>query len=132
MLPVSPAVRLHLRRLLLPALLFGLGLALTVAAARGQQNRHREARRARFDHLANQQALALRQRLQEGLLILSSLADFFAASREVERGEFHDFVQKSLDRDPTLLALEWAPRAKSKTAHPSDVFPITYLESANS
>ncbi|MCP3902648.1 MAG: hypothetical protein GY715_03345 [Planctomycetes bacterium] len=53
---------------------------------------------------------ALDRELDEHVHDLGAIADFFAASNEVTREEFGVFVQRELERHPSIRALEWVPR----------------------
>ena len=56
---------------------------------------------------------ALKRGIGSGFIVLESIAAFYAASREVERHEFREFVKPLLKHHPSIQALEWIPRVEA-------------------
>jgi PAS domain S-box-containing protein len=56
----------------------------------------------------------LQQEVQRNLEMLQSLVAFFAASKEVEREEFDQFLTSPLGRHPWVQSLQWAPLVAAK------------------
>src|SRR5258708_4892798 len=97
------------RRFLWLVAAFGSGAALSLAAfliVRGWELSHRDRE---FAIAAENRAQLVEQQLLGISDLLHAIANFYAASETVERGEFRTFVADSLPRFPSLRALEWAP-----------------------
>jgi CHASE1-domain containing sensor protein len=92
-----------------PALVFTLGVAMSVLLSVVLHVRNEEQQRAEFAHQANQVSTELRAKLGLPLEVLRSIAAFFAASETVSRAEFSEFVAGALEQHPGLRALEWIP-----------------------
>lgn len=56
----------------------------------------------------------LQQELQRNLEMMQSLVAFFAASKEVEREEFDQFLASPLGKHPWVQSLQWAPLVAGK------------------
>ncbi len=56
----------------------------------------------------------LQQEVQRNLEMMQSLVAFFAASKEVEREEFDQFLASPLGRHPWVQSLQWAPLVPGK------------------
>ncbi len=56
----------------------------------------------------------LQQEWQRNLEMMQSLVAFFAASKEVEREEFDQFLASPLGRRPWVQSLQWAPLVSGK------------------
>lgn len=65
---------------------------------------------AGFNRDAENYVSAIRQVVAINLHEIDALGALFDASYEVERGEFRTFTSLLLDDNPTVQALEWAPR----------------------
>ncbi len=101
---------LGLRRLVLLAMIAGLGvgvswLAFSVVNASTETSTH-----GAFERVAQASAMAIKMEIDMDIATLSSLDSFYAASNEVERDEFSTFVQHDLKMRPGVKALEWIPR----------------------
>jgi diguanylate cyclase (GGDEF)-like protein/PAS domain S-box-containing protein len=72
----------------------------------------REAARLqmRFDHLAHDRVLRLRGALDQPLTALTSMRGLFDASEVVTRAEFSAMAAPVMERNPDILALNWAPK----------------------
>ena len=56
----------------------------------------------------------LQQEVQRNLEMMQSLVAFFAASKEVEREEFDQFLASPLGKHPGVQSLQWAPLVAGK------------------
>jgi len=86
------------------------GTVLSVAAFAFVDKHQRERVQAEFEHKARGHAGAIRDRVYQYQDALHSIAGLYAASREVDRQEFREFVARTLSRLPGIQALIWAPR----------------------
>ena len=70
-----------------------------------------------FRQLSQQSVDQVRSKLEEQAIFLEQMDEFFLhdAGGHVSRGEFHLFVQKSLQRFPMIQALEWAPYVEASS-----------------
>ena len=66
-----------------------------------------------LESAANERVSALNRNLDHNLQELDSIAAFYAASNEVTRDEFQQFVQPFLVNNLSVQALEWVPRVPS-------------------
>jgi serine/threonine protein kinase/CHASE1-domain containing sensor protein len=113
----------------LPAVVFALGAALSLASFTSFRSREREARRLEFERQAGQVAVAARVSFDIPLEVLRSVPALFESSEEVTRAEFRSFVRDSLARYSWIYALEWIPRvpgserARYEAAAAADGFP---------
>ncbi len=64
---------------------------------------------SQFDVLASGHAALIQRELTRHVDSVESLASFYAASREVERDEFSDFVRSTLQSHDDIQSLQWAP-----------------------
>lgn len=87
-----------------------VALALTIALFIDIRKREWEGLWLRFERRVNALSQSFKSRIDSNLEILYSIEGLFKASRKVERGEFHSFVQRTLSRHEGLQALEWIPR----------------------
>jgi PAS domain S-box-containing protein len=88
------------------------GLLLSAVAFVLVSNQERERIRAEFEHKARGHASAIRDRVHQYHDALHSIVGLYAASREVDRQEFREFVARTLSRLPGIQALIWAPRVQ--------------------
>lgn len=63
-----------------------------------------------FQALAAERSLILGKAIDRNLAILRSINGLYAASSEVERDEFHLFVEQIISQVSGIQALEWIPR----------------------
>ncbi|MBI3322549.1 MAG: CHASE domain-containing protein [Candidatus Omnitrophica bacterium] len=63
-----------------------------------------------FNRSAAGIAQSIEDSVQQNLEVLWSLRAFFASSAEVDREGFRQFTERTLERHPEVLALEWVPR----------------------
>lgn len=91
-------------------------LSLATAAAvfvYARTAEHREIR-AGFERHAESLAVTVTGSLAGNIEILYAIASFYHSSNEVERDEFHSFIQRDYRRRKGIQALEWAPRVPSQ------------------
>ncbi len=60
--------------------------------------------------LVRDQAERLKVSMMRSMEVLYSIASLHAAEGEIQRGQFHQFVQQAIQRQPELQALSWNPR----------------------
>jgi len=65
---------------------------------------------AEFRELAAERASVFEDGIGDHVDLLYSLKSLYAASKEVERGEFNIFVQGLLAHHPDVIAFDWMPR----------------------
>ncbi len=87
-----------------------IGALLSASAFVLVGNQDRERVQTEFQHKARGHASAMRDRVYQYQDALHSIVGLYAASREVERQEFREFVARTLSRLPGIQALIWAPR----------------------
>jgi len=92
------------------ALTIMVGLILSFAAFHRVRHWEELNVQRELDRVAAVRAFEIRNELETCFVVLESLRAFYHASREVERGEFHDFVEPLLRNFPGIQALEWIPR----------------------
>jgi PAS domain S-box-containing protein len=86
------------------------GIALSAALfifARGWEQKQLQIA---FNRASEDRISALQRGIEESLQELESINAFYAASEEVTRKEFHDFVRPFLRHNPSVQALAWVPR----------------------
>jgi PAS domain S-box-containing protein len=96
-----------------------LGALLSIWAFAHARKEERRARDAELAADVEAACVTCEQELEEILSALRSVVAFYAASREVDRREFHEFTAPLLRSHPEIRAIEWAPRvtAAGRTAH---------------
>jgi PAS domain S-box-containing protein len=95
-----------------------LGITISIFAFISANNLEKEKTKIKFDKVASGHILQIKERINDALLQLDSLASFYQASYEVERSEFNKFVTHSLEHFPAIQALQWIPRVPhSKRSH---------------
>ncbi len=87
-----------------------LGVLLSVMAFQYSKQREEARLRMQFSHLAQERVLRLQAALDQSLTVLTSLRGLFDASETVTRAEFRVMTAPILERDPDIMALNWAPR----------------------
>ncbi|MGH7369731.1 MAG: CHASE domain-containing protein, partial [Candidatus Methylomirabilaceae bacterium] len=85
------------------------GIVLSIAAFVFVGKQERERVQIEFEQQARSRASAIRQRVNEYPDTLHSIAGLYAASQEVDRQEFREFVARALSQLPGIQALIWAP-----------------------
>ena len=103
---------LSLRQYLSLAILIGAGIALSILAFIIAQNWERERVEFDFREMAGHHIAALEKEIARNMEVLRSIAALYDASRDVERQDFHKFVQGALTRHADIQAVEWIPRVK--------------------
>ena len=90
--------------------LLSAGFALSLLACYFMWRLELQTTAANFEKEAKGVVDQLQMQLTTATQQLESIAAFYASSRDVERGEFHSFVQPYLRRHASIQALGWAPR----------------------
>ena len=86
----------------------GAGTSCLLYCSFGRQERARTE--VAFARIAAGRVEALRDRIEEGLLMLRALGSFYSASEDVDRDEFGRFVRPFLSWQKSVQALGWIPR----------------------
>ena len=94
-----------------------LGVLLSGLAYRVGERREEARLRMHFEHLAHDRVLRLRGALDQAMTALTSMRGLFDASESVTRAEFGVMAAPILERDPDILALNWAPRVPQSRRH---------------
>ena len=97
------------RRFLPVAVLMALGVAFFVTFFFLVRGYERERKKDLFARIAQSQIQAFFRRANGDLEALLSVGHFFAASQEVDEGEFHRFVQGPLKWHTEIESFEWVP-----------------------
>ncbi|MFH1732544.1 MAG: CHASE domain-containing protein [Planctomycetota bacterium] len=87
-----------------------VGLVLSVTAFTRAWRGEHERMKAGFVGAAEDSVSALKQIIEFNLHEVEALGAYYAASVEVERSEFREFVKPFLAHNPGIQALEWIPR----------------------
>jgi len=102
-------LRLRLSLVLLVLIVGALNVVLFLNVRAGQWKRTLLVFERRVDHLA----IALNTNLESYIVVLHSIERLYRASQEVDRDEFHRFVELSFARHSGIQALEWIPRVSA-------------------
>ena len=86
------------------------GIALSLLAAGIIHGWEQKAAAQAAADLVQEQAENLRIKMMRSMEVLYSIASLYQAKGEIDRAEFHKFVQQALERQPELRALSWNPR----------------------
>ncbi|MCI0396078.1 MAG: CHASE domain-containing protein, partial [Chloroflexi bacterium] len=106
-----------------------VAFAVTVVVFVLASAREQQAGRLEFERRADTLTNALVENFNDYVDLLSSIKGFYASSSEVERPEFHTFVELALDRQPGVQVLAWIPhvpgplRAGYETAARQEGYP---------
>lgn len=92
-----------------PAVVFLTGAAASILIHSAQHSSQRLQVAARFSEAANARASAVRRAFEHGVDTTESIAALFAASDEVTREEFTQFVRPLLAGHPAIKGVSWAP-----------------------
>ena len=92
------------------ALTLCAGVFLSVTLFMMVGGKENERLDAEFERRASLPAAVLQRELEDHLLILRSIGQFFIASVEVDRDEFRIFTKEDLSRLRGIQAFEWLPR----------------------
>lgn len=98
------------KRYALPAVVVCFGVAVSVAASDHVRGHYTAQARGALAEVTERYALSVARSIDRYLEVVQSISGLYAASREVDRGEFRAFVKQSLARYPGIQALEWVPR----------------------
>jgi PAS domain S-box-containing protein len=99
------------------------GIVLSVALFCLVRDREQSLVRKEFEQQGSNYAVALQREVDRNLEVVESIAGLYAASVEVERHEFREFVKEALSRHEEIQALEWVPRV-------NDTQRVSYEEAA--
>ena len=88
----------------------GLGVIVSLIVFRIVWKLEERTAAAAFERDAKNIDSSLRRSVETSLHEMESIAAFYAASREVNRHEFREFVKPFLARTPDIQALSWTPR----------------------
>jgi two-component system NtrC family sensor kinase len=91
-------------------LTLGTGISLSVLAAAVVWNGENKAVQIKFQEQTDTLAAALQDNVNGNLEILLSIQGLYAASDQVKRQDFKNFVQPFLARDPAIQAFNWIER----------------------
>ncbi|MBI1921775.1 MAG: EAL domain-containing protein [Geobacter sp.] len=97
-------------RYLSVAVIIVAGIAISLLVFRLAEKWERDKIAAEFRNSALDRRDALQREIDSNIQTLESLQAFYAASKDVERGEFREFVKPILARHNSIQALEWIPR----------------------
>ena len=89
-----------------------LGVLISAAAYHSSRGRDEARLQAQFDLLAHDRVLRVQGELDQTLNVLTSLRGLFDASDDVTRDEFRVMAAPILERDPDIMALNWAPKVR--------------------
>lgn len=123
-------------RAYLPIILaVGIGTLLSLIAFGIVLNLEQQNIAVELESAAKERVSALGRNLDHNLKELDSIAAFYAASNEVTRDEFQQFVQPFLLANSSVQALEWVPRvpnserkAFEKVAQENGFFGFQFTE----
>lgn len=87
-----------------------LGLVLAIMAFKLVRTWEEHEIRLEFDQAVENRISAFKRSLGSNLLVLESLGGLYAASHEVDRREFREFVTPVFSQNLSIQALEWIPR----------------------
>jgi PAS domain S-box-containing protein len=105
---------LPFRRSLLLVCTLLAAIVLSVAGFAFVGKHERERLHAEFAHQAHGHASAIQDRVNQYQEALSFIVGLYAASHEVDRQEFREFVAPTLARLPGIQALIWVPRVPDR------------------
>ncbi len=91
-------------------LLVSLGMLSTWVLVQEVSRLEQERVRTAFTAAAQDRVLVIQRELESSLNVVQDIGSFFDASLRVRRGQFREFVQPVLKRDPSIQSLEWVPR----------------------
>lgn len=93
----------------LPAFIAVVGMGLSFSSYARLREGEQHHLEGYFRQVATGHAEALKKSLEGSVLVVESLAAFYASSEKVEPEEFRQFTRPLLDRHPYIRALGWAP-----------------------
>lgn len=89
------------------------GTAISVGVRESLLDRQDRLIAARFDLVAEDRVQAIEREFAISIAAIQSLRALYAASREVERHEFHAFCKTLVAENEAIQAFEWIPRIQS-------------------
>lgn len=66
-----------------------------------------------FNAAARDRIFLVQRELQSSLNVVQDIGSFFDANLHVSRGQYREFVQPVLKRDPSIRSLEWVPEVRA-------------------
>ncbi len=90
-----------------------LGVLLSTLAYQYGRSREENRLQMQFNHLAQDRVLRLQATLDQSMAVLTSMRGLFDASEAVTRAEFRVMAAPILERDPDIMALNWAPKVSA-------------------
>ena len=103
------------RRGYLPVLLLvSLGVLITWALFQEVSRLDGERVETAFAAAAHDRILVIQREFQSSLDAVEDIGSFVGASRQVRRGQYREFVQPVLKRDPSIRSLEWVPEVAAE------------------
>lgn len=83
-----------------------------------------------FSHRSTSFAIAVREHLSVGSVILDSFVGLYGISGSMDRDEFASMTHPFQERDASIRALAWVPRVtESRRGTGEESFPVLFLES---
>ncbi|MFZ6874201.1 CHASE domain-containing protein [Undibacterium sp. Di27W] len=86
-----------------------LTLSVVVAVFLYVRESELERQRQEFETEASRMTQAIQQRFDSQSELLRNMERFFASTDHVTRADFHNFVSTTLERESTIIAVDWAP-----------------------
>jgi PAS domain S-box-containing protein len=112
---LAPSEPIHLkwRQWAMPAMVLGVGIAISLVLFQTVLNWHHRETQATFARIAADRFEAIRKDTEADEFVLQALASFYDGSNSVEREEFTEFVAPSLAWQPDIRSLAWVPRVRA-------------------
>ena len=104
---------LPLRRYVPFALVLFFGALVSVVLLVMLRNWELDRIQVEFQRLGGDRGVTLQRSIDRNLELLHSIGGLFAASHKVERQEFSEFVERTLDLHNDIQVLSWVPRIKN-------------------
>ncbi|MGH8631054.1 MAG: CHASE domain-containing protein, partial [Burkholderiales bacterium] len=108
------AARTWAPRFGLPLVVFLVGAMVSGLLYSAMLRAEQRATRAKFEAIAEDRFQAIEREIEAGLQALRSVGAFYAASQDVEREEFREFVTLLLAQARQVRAFEWVPLVAGK------------------
>ena len=89
-----------------------VGLSLSLAALMLIQQQLEAHKMLDFEWVAHNRTRALDHGIENSLLAMKTMRDFYMASEHVDSDEFNTFAQPLLERHPGIQAFLWVPRVR--------------------
>ena len=112
---LRPALRQIPWRSYAPILLLGaVGSAATLLALGKVTDLEHQRIQSAFDEASRDRVLVIQREVEHALSVVRDIGSFYDASQHVTRRQFREFVGPALKHNPSIAALEWAPRVTEK------------------